>query len=184
MRKPNANKPQRKSKPKIAPDRERDIISNIERLNEELIEASDARKLYLINQRRRLEAMLDPVSSLTFDISCEIVTLKKELTQATGRKKSSLKSKIRRLEVKLTAWKKQKAAEDKRPIIAKYQQDIRQHGAPANNTEFIRRLRDDGVLTKTRFGKKWPVSDTTARTVLRSVFGVKGQRGRKPGASE
>ena len=36
MRKPNANKPQRKSKPKIAPDRERDIISKIERLNQEL----------------------------------------------------------------------------------------------------------------------------------------------------
>ena len=59
-KKPNANKPQRNSNSKIAPHRERDIISKIERINQELSEAPDERKPYLQNQRRRLEAMLDP----------------------------------------------------------------------------------------------------------------------------
>ena len=87
---------------------------------------------------------------------------------------------IRRLDVKITPWKKQKAADDSRPLIAAFLEYIRQHGVPSNIKHFIRRLRDDGVLTKTRLGRKWPVSDTTARTILRNAIGVKGQKGRKP----
>jgi hypothetical protein len=36
-------------------------------------------------------------------------------------------------------------------------QYIAAHGAPANLTGFIERLRSEGVLTKTRFGKKYPM---------------------------
>jgi hypothetical protein len=203
MRKPNANKPQRKSKPKIAPDRERDIISKIERLNQELTVAPDSRKPSLINQRRRLEEMIDPVFSLPFDISCEIERLKEEVATAPTSQKKRFENQIRRLEAKITPPKKQKALEDRGATIAKCLEGFRAGGGPANHTEFIKWLRDEGVLTASRNpkastghskglrtkgalagtlrGKAIPVSDTTGRDILHSVFRLKGRRGRKPG---
>jgi hypothetical protein len=204
MRKSNANKPQRKSKPKIAPDRERDIISKIERINEELTVAPDSRKPYLINQRRRLEAMvIDPAYSLAFDISDEIERKKEERVTAFCSRKPYLENQIRRLEAMITPPKKQKALEDRRATIAKCLEGIRAHGAPVNHTQFIKWLRTEGVLTATRNpktstghskglrskgatagtrdGRTIPVSDTTGRDILHSVFRLKSQRGRKPG---
>jgi hypothetical protein len=204
MRKSKANKPQRKSKPKIAPERERDIISKIERINEELTTAPEFRKPYLTNQRRRLEAMvIDPVFSLAFDISPEIERLKKKVATAATTRKRRFENQIRRLEAMITPPKKQKALEDRRATIAKCLEGFRAGGEPANHTEFIDWLRTEGVLTasrnpktstghskglrsegalaETRRGKAIPVSDTTGRDILRSVFRLKGQRGRKPG---
>jgi hypothetical protein len=203
MRKSNANKSQRKSKPKIPLDRERDIISKIERINEELADAPDSRKLYLTNQRRRLESMIDPVFSLPFDISCELGRLKEKADTAPPAQKRRLENQIRRLEAMIFPPKKQKAFEDRRATIAKCLEGFRAGGAPANRTEFIKWLRDEGVLTASRNpktstghskslrtkgalartlrGKAIPVSDTTARDILRSVFRIEGRRGRKPG---
>ena len=182
MRKPNAKQAAGKSKPRVSSAREQDIISEIERINEELVSAPEPTKLYLINKRRRLEAMvLDSAFSHAFDTSVEMVKLEKELPSASDHRKAHIERKLRRLAVKITPWKKQRAAEDKRQILTMIYKYIRQYGAPVNNTEFMRRLRDDGVLTKVRLGRKWPISDTTVRAILRSVVG-KGQRGRKPAA--
>jgi hypothetical protein len=47
-----------------------------------------------------------------------------------------------------------RAIEARRSIVACAREYIAAHGAPANLTGFIERLRSEGVLTKTRFGKK------------------------------
>jgi hypothetical protein len=141
--------------------------------------------------------------NLAFDISIEISSLKQELTTASGWRKTYLENRSRRLEAMITPPKKQKALEDRRATIAKCLEGIRARGAPANHTEFIDWLRTEGVLTAarnpktstghskglrsegalggTRRGKAIPVSDTTGRDILRGVFRLKGQRGRKPG---
>jgi hypothetical protein len=196
MRKPNANKPQRKSKPKIAPDRERDIISKIERLNQELTVAPDSRKPSLRNQLRRLEAMvIDPAFSLAFDICCETERLKEKVATAPTSQKRRFENQIRRFEAMITPPKKRKALEDQRPTVAECLKEIRAHGAPANHARFITKLREKDAfkatrtlksstgrsLHGTRADKARPVSDTTARGILRSVFGLKGQSGKKHG---
>jgi hypothetical protein len=174
----------------VSPDRERDIISKIEQINEELTVAPDSRKPHLINQRRRLEAVIDPGGSLAFAISCELERLKEKAAAAST-------SQIRRLEAMITPPKKQKAIEDRRATIAKCLEGFRAGGAPVNHTKFIKWLHDEGVLTASRSPKNStghskglrtkgareavPVSDTTIRTILRTVFGLKGRRGRKPG---
>jgi hypothetical protein len=90
---------------------------------------------------------------------------------------------IRALEARITPPKKRRAIEARRSIVACAREYIAAHGAPANLTGFIERLRSEGVLTKTRFGKKYPISNTTARNILRSVFGLTGPLGRpKTGA--
>ena len=240
----------RTSKPKIALDRERDIIFKIEQINEELTTAADSSKPYLLNQRRRLEAMLDPVFGLAFDFFVEIERLKKEVATAPISQKRRLENRIRRLEAKIASPKKQKALEDRRATVVKCLERFRKGGAPANHTEFIEWLRREGVLTASRNPKTetghskglrsvrqpapliappmqavfydmpaWmkgkepatllklrqsidkpsaaiasdgdrtrasrgqviPVSNTTARDILRGVFRLKGQRGKKPG---
>jgi hypothetical protein len=195
MRKPNANKSQRIPKPKIALDRERDIISKIERINEELTVAPDSRRLHLVNQRRRLEAMIDPVFSLPFAVSCEIERLKDEAATGLTSQKRRFENQIRRLEAKITQPKKHKALEDRRATIAKCLERFGAISAPATYTQLIKWLRDEGVLTASRNpktstghskglrtkgalagtlrGKAIPVSDTTGRDILRSVLRLK-----------
>ena len=141
--------------------------------------------------------------SRAFDISCEIVRLEKELTQASGPRKTDIGNRLLRFEAMITPPKKQKALEDRRATIAKCLEGFRAGGAPTNHTEFIDWLRTEGVLTAsrnpktstghskglrsegalaaTRRGKAIPVSDTTGRDILRGIFRLKGQRGRKPG---
>jgi hypothetical protein len=52
---------------------------------------------------------------------------------------------------------KRRAIEARRSIVACAREYFAAHGAPANLTGFIERLRSEGVLTKTRFGKKYPM---------------------------
>jgi hypothetical protein len=95
MRKSNEKQAQLKSNPKIASAREREVISRIERLNEELTTAPESRKLYLRNQLRRLEAMvIDPVFSFAFDVSCEIKGRKEEAAMRRARRRGVLKIKF------------------------------------------------------------------------------------------
>ena len=137
-----------------------------------------------------------------FKISVEIFNLQKELATASGSRKTFLENRCLRLEAMITPPKKEKALEDRRATIAKCLEGFRAGGAPANHTEFIdwlrtegaltasrnpktstghsKGLRSEGVLAGTRRGKAIPVSDTTGRDILRSVFRLKGQRGRKP----
>jgi len=117
-----------------------------------------------------------------FNICCAISLKKEELTRASD--KASLESQIRGLEAKITPPNKQVALADRRPIVAKCLEYIRAHGAPTNHTHFIEWLRSEGVLTRTRFGKKYPISHTTARNILREHFGIVSRKGRKPGTSK
>jgi hypothetical protein len=111
---------------------------------------------------------------VTFDrafyICCEIERLKGEAATASGPSKSAIENKIRRLERKITPAKKRKAIEDRRPLVSRCSEIFRKEGAPANKAHFVRRLRDEGILTKARVGRQWPISDTTAREILRTVL--------------
>ena len=116
-----------------------------------------------------------------FKIACAIEALKEGLTTASGLAARNLQARVRRLEAKITPPKRQRAIDDRRPIVARMLHDIQRHGAPSNLTRFIKQLRDDGVLNMTRFGKQYTVSFTKARNILRAQFGIQGKRGRKPG---
>ena len=125
-----------------------------------------------------------------FDVVLSIDIKKEELAKIGDDARERSLSLIRELEARITPPKKQIAADDRRPIIAKCLEGIRRpkvpecfegvkrHGAPDNLTYVLSWLRSEGALTKTRFGKKYPISDTTARTVVRSFFGVKGRSGK------
>ena len=119
-----------------------------------------------------------------FNICSTAALKRKQLKKASGWRRASLENQIRLLEAKITPPNKQAALTDRRPIVAKCLEYIRAHGAPANHTHFIEWLRSEGVLTRTRFGKKYPISDTTARNVLRDHFGIVSRKGRKRGTSE
>ena len=104
---------------------------------------------------------------------------KEGLETAVKSAKPHFENRIRRKEAMITPRKKQKAIDDRRLIVTKCLEYIRQCGAPANITEFINALRREGVLTKTNVDKKSQISDTTVRNILRDIFDMEGQRGRK-----
>jgi len=196
-------KRQNKSVAKNTLDRELNVIAKIEKINQELVEASERRKIELINQRRRLEAILDPIGSLSFYISCEIIKIKNELTTVNDRRKARLENKLRRLEALITSPKKEKALDDRRATIDKCLEGFKAGRTPTNHTKLIEWLRAEGALTaprnpKTstgrskglrspgargivRGGEAIPVSDSTARDILRSTFGPRDYGRRKPG---
>ena len=124
---------------------------------------------------------IDPRSQRLFDdafkVSLALDIAKQALASATKPTRRMAK-RVRALEARITPPKKRRAIEARRSIVACAHKHIAAHGAPANLTGFIERLRSEGVLTKTRFGKKYPISNTTARNILRSVFGLTGPRGR------
>jgi hypothetical protein len=147
--------------------------------------------------------VIDPAFSLAFAVCFETERLKEKVSSAPTLHKRRFENQIRRLEAMITPPKKQKALEDRRATIAKCLEGFRAGGAPTNHTEFIKWLRDEGVLTarrnpktstghskglrtkgalaRTLRGKAIPVSDTTGRDILRSVFGLKGQSEKKQG---
>ena len=182
MRKPKTNAP----RPKITPDRTLKIIRRIEALNETLANAPDSQKPSLRSRLRRLEAHVttDPAFNQAFDICCELEVEKEGLETAAKSAKPHFENRIRRKEAMITPRKKQKAIDDRRLIVTKCLEYIRQCGAPANITEFINALRREGVLTKTNVDKKSQISDTTVRNILRDIFDMEGQSGRKPRMSK
>lgn len=112
-----------------------------------------------------------------FKVSVALDMAKQARASATKPTRRMAK-RLRELEAKITPPKKRRAIEERRPIVACAREYIAAHGAPANLTDFTEYLRAAGVLTKTRFGKKYPISNTTARNILRNVFGLTGPRGR------
>jgi hypothetical protein len=114
-----------------------------------------------------------------FKIAVEIDQLQGEECVAIGSEKREINEKIRRLEEFITPHKKQKAIDDRRKIVAELLTRINQAGAPENNTALIKELRGAQILVRERDGKKQPISDATARQILRGILRVKGQPGRK-----
>lgn len=128
-----------------------------------------------------------------FKVSDLLLCEEEEMTTASGRRKTILENRQRRFAAMITGPKKRKALEDRRPTIKKCLEDIQANGAPENHTEFIAKLRGKGAFKATRTAKSstgyslsgtrtdtaTPVSNTTARDVIRSTFGLKGRRGKK-----
>jgi hypothetical protein len=141
---------------------------------------------------------IDPRSQCLFDdafkVACALDAANEALTNAK-KPTRRMTNRVRALEARITAPKKQRAIEERRPIVACAREYIAAHGAPANLTDFIKQLRKDNVLTTTRNpkdakgrslarsksaqGVKTQMSDRTVRNILRSVLGLTGPRGRQ-----
>jgi hypothetical protein len=147
----------------------------------------------MIKKPKRGRALPKVTFDRAFYICCEIERLNREAAAASGSRKSFLENRCRRLEAMITPPKKRKALEDRRLTVAKCLEDIQAGRSLANHTKFIAELRRKGAfeatptlksstghsLGGTRADRARPVSDTTARGILRGNFGLKGQRGKK-----
>jgi hypothetical protein len=96
----------------------------------------------------------------------------------------------------ITPAKTQRAKEEQRAIVALCHEYIKQYGAPRSPTELIKWLRSKNGLIATRNLKDTKgrsmrlrldgervgivVSEATVRNIIRSVFGLKWTRGRRP----
>ena len=123
----------------------------------------------------------DPRSQRLFDDAFKVslaLDMAKQAHEGATKPTRRMAKRLRALEARITPPKKRRAIEERQPIVACVHKYIKAHGPPANLTGLIKRLRMGGVLTKTCFGKKYPISNTTARNILRGVFGLTGPRGR------
>ena len=113
-----------------------------------------------------------------FRISIEIERANEELETVDPRRMKRLMRHTRRLEAFITPAKKRKAADDRRPMVAKCRQTLQASGAPNNIARFIAEQPDGTFRAK---HKGWPidVSMTTKRKVVHTVLGTKGGRPRK-----
>jgi hypothetical protein len=113
-----------------------------------------------------------------FRISIEIERANEELKTVDPRRKRCLMRHIRRLEAMITPAKKRKAADDRRPMVAKCRETLQASGPPKNIASFITEQHDGAFMAK-RKGQPVNVSMTTKRKVAHTVLGTKGGRPRK-----
>lgn len=92
---------------------------------------------------------------------------------ATGKLSQRLTSHIRRLGAQLTPAKKAKAIEERRPLVRKMLEYVREHGAPKNFRDLYRWLGQDALRRKNKWGKRYWICETTVRDVWRTIFGPK-----------
>lgn len=87
----------------------------------------------------------------------------------------------RRLENEITPAARRAAIESTRPLKKAALREFRQHGAPDNIRDFIKKL-GKNVRARTYVGKFPGIrGERAARYILSKTFGIEGKPGRKPG---
>jgi hypothetical protein len=125
------------------------------------------------------------------------INIKEKELASAAEPRGNAEKLLRELGARITPLKSQRAKEEQRLLVALCHEYIKENGAPTNHTEFIKWLRSKGVLVATRNLKdasgrsmrlrpngarnRVEISGATVRSILRSVFGLKGRPGRKPG---